>query len=145
MLPPPQQVVMQPPAPVPVPPAPLPAVPQSGAPVPAGPAPATPPCPQCGTPSVWHAQPGKWGCDRCRAFLDTMAPALAQADVAKAAKRAQAVKMIVLGLVLCVIGIIITAATHEAAVSRGGGRYVIAYGPIIVGGIRFFQGLVMLA
>jgi ribosomal protein L37AE/L43A len=114
-------------------------------------APAAPACPTCGTPAVWHAQAGRWGCDRCRAFLDTMAPAqppppaqLAP-DQVKAARRIIGMKMIVLGLILALIGIIVTAATHEAALGRGGGRYIIAYGPIVVGTIRFFQGLYYLA
>ncbi len=28
-----------------------------------------PHCPRCGTPAVWHAQPGQWGCDRCQQML----------------------------------------------------------------------------
>jgi hypothetical protein len=101
---------------------------------------------------VFHAQANKWGCDRCRAFLDTMAPrpgalvppapALAPpANAAAAARRANGVKMMLLGLGLCLLGIIITSATYSSAKSAGGGRYVIAYGPIVVGAIRFFQGL----
>lgn len=47
---------------------------------------------------------------------------------------------IVLGIILIVIGIAITAITHDHA-SRQGGTYVVAFGPIIVGVIRLFRGL----
>ena len=43
------------------------------------------------------------------------------------------------GLIL--LGVVITAVTHDAAVRSGGGTYVVAYGPIVFGVIRFFQGL----
>ncbi|MBV8760844.1 MAG: hypothetical protein JO257_26355 [Deltaproteobacteria bacterium] len=105
-----------------------------------------PTCPQCGGPGIWHAQAGRWGCDRCRGYLDAMRTSAATAqDAEKAAKRAHGAKMMVLGGILCLVGIIITAVTHDQAESNGGGTYVIAYGPMIVGGIRFFQGLFMMA
>lgn len=28
-----------------------------------------PHCPRCGTAATWHAQPGQWGCARCREML----------------------------------------------------------------------------
>jgi len=129
----------------------LPASPPVAA-APVAAAPPAPRCPTCGAPAVFHAQVGKWGCDHCRAYIDAvppgapapavaLAPAAGPTDAAKAARRAAGVKMMALGGVLCLIGIIITAATHEHARSSGGGTYIIAYGPIIVGAIRFFQGL----
>jgi ribosomal protein L37AE/L43A len=111
---------------------------------------AVPACPRCGGPGVFHAQANRWGCDRCQGYLDQMGPSLgappaisagAAQDAERAARRAQAGKNMVVGIVLLVVGIGITAATHDAAESNGGGTYVIAYGPMIVGGIRFFQGL----
>ncbi|MEZ4299599.1 MAG: hypothetical protein R3B70_31915 [Polyangiaceae bacterium] len=45
-----------------------------------------------------------------------------------------------LGALICIAGIVITAATYSAA-SEGGGRYVVAWGAIIFGAIRFFRGL----
>ena len=90
---------------------------------------------------MWHAQAGRWGCDRCRNFLDQLGPAAAPVDTMKAAKKAAATRMMIIGLVLFFIGLIITVATREAAEESGGGTYVIAYGPMVVGGIRFFQGL----
>jgi hypothetical protein len=47
----------------------------------------------------------------------------------------------VVGAVLVVIGVAITAGTYHSASSRGGGTYFIAYGPIVVGVINFFKGL----
>jgi hypothetical protein len=47
---------------------------------------------------------------------------------------------IILGIILIVIGIAITAITHDHA-SKQGGTYVVAFGPIIVGVIRLFRGL----
>jgi hypothetical protein len=45
----------------------------------------------------------------------------------------------VYGALWCVGGIIITAVTYGAA--SGGGRYMVAFGPIIYGAIRFFRGV----
>lgn len=47
---------------------------------------------------------------------------------------------IALGLVLIVIGILITAVTYGSA-SSSGGTYIVAYGPIIFGVIKLFRGL----
>jgi hypothetical protein len=44
------------------------------------------------------------------------------------------------GLVLLIVGILITAVTYDSA-SQQGGTYVIAYGPIVVGAIRLIRGL----
>jgi len=101
-----------------------------------------PTCPQCGGPGVFHAQTSRWGCDRCRSYLDTMrTSASAAQDADKTAARARAARMMVVGLILLVVGIAITVVTHDNAEDNGGGTYVIAYGPMIIGGIRFFQGL----
>jgi hypothetical protein len=47
---------------------------------------------------------------------------------------------VVIGLILIVVGIVITAVTYDSA-SREGGTYIVAYGPIIFGAIRLFKGL----
>jgi hypothetical protein len=47
---------------------------------------------------------------------------------------------IVLGLILIIVGVLITAVTYDSA-SREGGTYFVAYGPIIFGAIRLFRGL----
>jgi hypothetical protein len=44
------------------------------------------------------------------------------------------------GAVICVIGIVVTAVSYSSA-SEGGGSYVVAWGAIIFGAIRFFRGL----
>jgi hypothetical protein len=43
------------------------------------------------------------------------------------------------GALWCIGGIIVTAVTYSAA--SGGGRYFVAWGAIIFGGIQFFKGL----
>jgi hypothetical protein len=45
-----------------------------------------------------------------------------------------------IGGIVCVVGMVITVATYSAA-SEGGGRYVIAWGAIIWGAIQFFRGM----
>lgn len=45
------------------------------------------------------------------------------------------------GGAICLVGIVVTAGTYLAASAGGGGRYTIAWGAIVFGGIRFFQGL----
>jgi len=39
-----------------------------------------PKCPRCWGDGTWHAQVGKWGCDRCKSFLDPAAVAPVQAN-----------------------------------------------------------------
>ncbi len=51
--------------------------------------------------------------------------------------------LIVLGLILLIVGIAITVITHDQA-SRQGGTYIVAYGPILWGGITLFRGLARL-
>ena len=54
-------------------------------------------------------------------------------------------RQILVGVALLVLGIAITAGTHSAARHAGGGSYVIAYGPIVVGVITIFKGIFNLA
>ncbi len=58
--------------------------------------------------------------------------------------RSQAGTNIVLGLVLFIVGLAITVGTRDAAESSGGGTYIVAYGPMVGGGIMFFKGLLQL-
>src|SRR5436190_6426291 len=39
-----------------------------------------PKCPRCWGDGTWHAQAGKWGCDRCKTFLDPAAVAPPQVN-----------------------------------------------------------------
>jgi hypothetical protein len=59
--------------------------------------------------------------------------------VADANKEAGTRNMLIGGLI-CAVGLIVTIATYSAA-SSGGGQYVVAWGAIIFGAIRFFRGL----
>ena len=47
-----------------------------------------------------------------------------------------------IGLALMIVGIVVTVGTYAwAASSSGGGRYVVTWGLILVGGFRFIRGL----
>jgi hypothetical protein len=47
-----------------------------------------------------------------------------------------------LGAIICIIGLVVTIGSYAAASgSSGGGSYVIAWGAIVFGAIRFFKGL----
>ncbi|MDI1481492.1 hypothetical protein [Polyangium sp. y55x31] len=50
----------------------------------------------------------------------------------------------VVGGLWCVGGIAVTAITYASA-ANGGGRYVMAWGAIIFGGIQFVRGLIRFA
>ena len=50
-------------------------------------------------------------------------------------------RQILVGLALLILGIAITAGTHSAASRGGGGTYIVAYGPIVVGVITLFKGI----
>lgn len=50
-------------------------------------------------------------------------------------------KRIVFGVILFFVGLVITLATKDAAEAHGGGTYVVAYGPMIVGVINVLRGL----
>jgi len=56
-----------------------------------------------------------------------------------AARSRVATKNMLYGALWCIGGIIVTAITFSAA--SGGGRYVIAWGAILFGGIQFLRGL----
>ncbi|HEY4179033.1 MAG TPA: hypothetical protein VGM90_19435 [Kofleriaceae bacterium] len=64
--------------------------------------------------------------------------------LARDEKRRSAKSDMVVGALMCTVGIVITAVTFSSA-SDGGGTYVIAWGPAIFGAIRFFRGLSRLA
>jgi len=66
---------------------------------------------------------------------DAFARALAEDD-----RRSRRARDLALGGILLGLGLLITAGTYNSA-SQSGGTYIIAYGPMIVGGIRLFRGL----
>ena len=47
---------------------------------------------------------------------------------------------VMVGLLLLVVGIIVTAVTYDSA-SQQGGTYIIAWGPMVFGALRLFKGL----
>ncbi len=63
----------------------------------------------------------------------------AHAVTARADQKENGHSDMVIGGLIAVVGIVITAVTYSAA--SGGGRYVVAWGAIIFGAIRFFRGL----
>jgi alginate O-acetyltransferase complex protein AlgI len=60
-----------------------------------------------------------------------------------AVQRAAAYRHVTYGVILIVVGLIVTIGTYSSA-SEGGGAYVIAYGPIVYGFIRLARGLTSL-
>jgi hypothetical protein len=61
---------------------------------------------------------------------------------ANAARRAHSNRMLATGVVFFLIGLVITLVTYSSASSgRGGGTYIVAWGPMVFGVIRIFRGL----
>jgi hypothetical protein len=60
---------------------------------------------------------------------------------AEASKRAGEKNML-FGALWCIGGIALTALTFRAAANSGGGRYIVAWGAILFGGIQFIRGLI---
>ena len=48
---------------------------------------------------------------------------------------------VLVGLLFLVGGIAVTALTYKSAVAQGGGRYVVAHGPIIFGVVQLLRGV----
>lgn len=51
-----------------------------------------------------------------------------------------AVRQLIVGIFLVVIGVLVTAVTYGAA--HGGSEYVLAFGPVIIGAIAAVRGFV---
>lgn len=49
------------------------------------------------------------------------------------------------GAAWCVVGIAVTALTYHGAATAGGGKFVVAWGAIVFGGLQFIRGLAQLA
>jgi hypothetical protein len=64
-----------------------------------------------------------------------------RADQTKNERRAAGKRQMIVGAVICAIGLIVTIVSYTA-VEHGGGTYVVAWGAIVFGGIRFFRGLI---
>jgi hypothetical protein len=64
----------------------------------------------------------------------------AEVRMMRDAQRSRGHRLMVTGVVVAVLGIVITAATYSSA-SQSGGTYIVAYGPIVGGLVTFFRGL----
>jgi hypothetical protein len=63
-------------------------------------------------------------------------------QVRTSARREAALKNMAIGAFICIVGLVITAGSYSAASSSSsGGRYVIAWGAVIFGGIQFLRGV----
>jgi hypothetical protein len=51
-------------------------------------------------------------------------------------------KNMLYGALWCIGGLVVTALSYQAAMNAGGGRYVLAWGAILFGGIQFFRGMI---
>jgi hypothetical protein len=58
------------------------------------------------------------------------------------ARRAYANRQLLTGAIVFAIGLVVTLVTYSSASSgRGGGTYIVAWGPMVFGGLRMFRGL----
>jgi len=64
-----------------------------------------------------------------------------QANRTKDERRVAGRKHMIMGAVVCAIGITVTVASYSSA-EEGGGSYVVAWGAIVFGAIQFFRGLI---
>jgi hypothetical protein len=55
--------------------------------------------------------------------------------------RAMAVRQLLVGVMLVVVGVVVTAATYSTA-RHDGDRYLLAFGPIVIGAIAMVRGFV---
>jgi hypothetical protein len=83
---------------------------------------------------------------RSQGFDAASASAIVQrANQMKNERRTAGMRGMIIGGVVCAIGTVITIASYTAAEEGGGGHYVIAWGAIIFGAIRFFRGLIQMS
>jgi hypothetical protein len=81
---------------------------------------------------------------RAQGFDAAAASAIvARADGVKNARRVAGRRHMIMGGVICAIGVVVTVVTYTAA-ENGGGTYVVAWGAIVFGAIRFFRGLIQM-
>ncbi len=63
-----------------------------------------------------------------------------QAQLAARAYKAAGPRNMVIGGIICLVGIVVTVGTMAMA-GEGGGRFILAWGAIVCGAIQFFRGL----
>ena len=80
---------------------------------------------------------------RAQGFDPAAASAIVErANKTKDERRVAGRRHMIMGAVVCVIGIVITVWSYAAAEEAGGGSYVVAWGAIVFGAIQFVRGLV---
>lgn len=61
------------------------------------------------------------------------------------AVRKRALRQIMIGLALLVVGLVVTVATYShASSSQTGGTYIVAWGPIVFGALGALRGFLLL-
>ena len=83
----------------------------------------------------------RWRCPKCSAYLDQFQTAGAAARADRAAGRRWIRGQIAMSLVLVAIGVGLTIVTSPWS-SQGGGPWIVALGPIVVGMGQLFRILV---
>jgi len=82
---------------------------------------------------------------RAQGFDPAAASAIVErANRTKDERRVAGRRHMIMGAVVCVIGIVITAWSYTVAEEGGGGSYVVAWGAIVFGAIQFVRGLVQI-
>jgi len=67
---------------------------------------------------------------------------IAARESAGSAESAGGSSDVVIGGLICAVGVAVTAVSYSAAsASSGGGAYVVAWGAIVFGAVRMFRGL----
>ena len=80
---------------------------------------------------------------RAQGFDPAAASAIVErANRTKDERRVAARRHMIMGAVVCVIGIVITAWSYAAAEEGGGGSYVVAWGALVFGAIQCFRGFI---
>jgi hypothetical protein len=87
-----------------------------------------------GQPGQGYGQPGQYG--------QPGMPGAGNAAMASVIRQ-RGLRRVIIGVVLIVLGIAVTAVTFSSA--QGGGTYIVAYGPILVGIISVVRGLTTMA
>ncbi|MEX0703780.1 MAG: hypothetical protein WD069_16905 [Planctomycetales bacterium] len=67
------------------------------------------------------------------AIVGNLAEARYQATVSAGRKN------MLIGAIVCIVGIVVTVGSYSAA--TGGGSYVVAWGAVLFGAVQFFRGL----
>jgi len=99
-------------------------------------------CPSCKA-YLGLAAAGAADCPRCAAPLSIPSPAPSPGcpATAAAAETHPGRRDIVCGSLWLIIGIVVTAGTYLIAAEAGGGRYIVAWGAMLFGGLQFLRGL----